>query len=374
MKKEYQLCNRCVMDNASDSTITFDKNGFCNYCSDAINSMGKVYFPNEIGEEKLNDLIALLKEEGKGKKYDCIMGISGGLDSSYLAYLGYKWGLRILAVHIDDGFDTEITKRNIEKLMKATNIDLIIEKPDSIQFNGLTRAFFMAGVPNLAIPQDNLIFSSLYKYARKYKLKNFLSGSNFSLESILQVGNTYKAFDTVHIKAINKLFGLTPINKLKLISDYRLLIERRFNIINTHCPLNYINYNKEKALEELANFCDYENYGSKHLENLLTKFTQTYWFYNKFGVDKRRSHLSSLIVSKQISRSEALIELEKPLYDIFEMEQEIKHVCKILKISDDDFKQAMQNKSHQHTDYPVSNFDLIKTHINKFANLLYKNI
>jgi asparagine synthetase B (glutamine-hydrolysing) len=289
-----QTCNRCVMDNSSDSTIYFDENGFCNYCTNALKVKKTAYFPNEEGKRKLDALIGRLKSEGKGKKYDCIMGISGGLDSSYLAYLGSKWGLRILAVHVDDGFDTEICKRNIEKLMKATNIDYVVEKPDAVQFNALIKAYFMAGVPNLAVPQDNILFACVYRLIRNYKIRTFLSGGNFALECILQQGNTYRSFDVTNIKAIHKASGTEPIDKLPLLSDYRRFIDQKLLKIETLRPLNLIDYNRERALNELADFCGFEYYGSKHLENTLTKFIQVYWFYKKFGVDKRRSHLSSI--------------------------------------------------------------------------------
>ena len=215
------------MDNTSDSTITFNKNGECNYCTAAYENKKHVYFPNEHGNKKLKTLLQKLKNKKKNKKYDCIMGISGGLDSSYLLYLGYIWDLRILAVHIDDGFDTEISERNIEKLVNATKVDYIVKRPDSKQFNALTKSFFLARVPNLAVPQDNLIFAYMYQYARKYKIRHFLSGGNFSLESILQRGNTYRAFDVTNIKAIHKTFGNEPINKLTLLSDYRRFFDEK---------------------------------------------------------------------------------------------------------------------------------------------------
>lgn len=357
MNNNYQICTRCVMDNASDNTITFDEHGVCNYCTTAFERMKVTYFPNEEGKIKLEKLLTQLKTEGKGKKYDCLMGISGGLDSSYLAYLGStKWGLRILAVHIDDGFDTEISKQNIEKLVKATNIDYIVEKPDATQFNALTKAYFMAGVPNLAIPQDNILFACLYRYARKYKIKNFLSGGNFALESVLQRGNTYRAFDVTNIKAIHKQFGTEPINKLPFLSDYRRFIDQKILKIKTHRPLNLIDYNREKALKELTDFCGFEYYGSKHLENTLTKFIQLYWFYNKFGVDKRRSHLSSMIVSGQMTRENALLELQKPMYNEKEIELEITQICDALKITKDEFDNVMKSEPKQHTDYPIDKF------------------
>ena len=197
---EFKRCTRCVMDNSSDTTITFDENGHCNYCTSALGEINTTtYFPGEEGERRLSDMIAKIKEENKDKAYDCMMGISGGLDSSYLAYLGYKWGLRILAVHIDDGYDTEISKSNIEKLCRAAHIELRTVKPDPKQFNALTLAYMKAGVPDLAVPQDNILFAFLYDLVTKEKLKYFLSGGNFALESILQQGGLYDAMYVTNI-------------------------------------------------------------------------------------------------------------------------------------------------------------------------------
>ena len=169
-------CKRCVMDNSSDANISFDQNGYCNYCTKALSEINTTtYFPGEKGKEKLESMLKKIKEENKDKPYDCVMGISGGLDSAYLAYLGYKWGLRILAVHIDDGFDTEISKENIRRLCEAAHIELRTIKPDAEQFNALTVAYMKAGVPNLAVPQDNVLFAFLYDTVKKEKLKYFLS-------------------------------------------------------------------------------------------------------------------------------------------------------------------------------------------------------
>ena len=226
------------------------------------------------------------------------MGISGGLDSSYLAYLGAaKWGLRILAVHVDDGYDTEISNRNIARLCAAAGIDLINIQPDAKQFNELTRAYMLAGVPNLAVPQDNVLFASVYDQARKWHLRTFLSGANFALECILQRGNTYDPYDLCNIRDIHRRYGREGIDRLPLLSNFQRVADKVLRRIETLRPLNYIDYNRERALRELGDFCGFEYYGSKHLENTLTKFIQLYWFPRKFGVDKRTSHLSSMIVS-----------------------------------------------------------------------------
>ncbi|MEG1663641.1 MAG: N-acetyl sugar amidotransferase, partial [Clostridia bacterium] len=212
--------------NKSDETITFDEVGRCNYCRQAIEDMKTTYFPNKDGEKKLSELILALKNEGKGKDYDCMMGISGGLDSAYLAYLGYTWGLRILAIHIDDGFDTEISKQNIKKLTAATGIKMLTICPDSEQYCDLIKAFIKSEVPDIAMPQDNILFAFLYATAKQYKIKSFLSGGNFALECILQQGNAHSAYDVVHIKDIHKKFGTKPINKLKFITSIKKEIDK----------------------------------------------------------------------------------------------------------------------------------------------------
>ena len=348
----YQRCVRCIMDNASDKTIKFDENGVCNYCTEALSEINTTtYFPNEEGRRKLDSMLRRIKEVNKDKEYDCIMGISGGLDSAYLAYLGHKWGLRILAVHIDDGFDTEISKENISKLCEAANIELKVIKPDAYQFNELTKAYMRAGVPNLAVPQDNILFAFLYDVAKKSGVKYFLSGGNFALECILQQGNTHNAMDVVNIKDINKKFGKAPINKLKFVSSYKkYLMSKTGKLVNLR-PLNYINYNREQAFRELEEFCGFKYYGRKHLENMLTAFLQLYWLPKKFGVDKRTSHLSSMIVSQQITRDEALQFLEEPLYENDLMQEYISFIKNRLNLSDDEFELLMKAETHQHTEY-----------------------
>lgn len=352
--ESFRRCTRCVMDNRSDSTITFDEQGHCNYCTDALRRMSYTYYPNEAGKTKLENLLADIKCKGKGKKYDCIMGISGGLDSSYLAMLGYQWGLRILAVHIDDGFDAPVAVENVRKLCEKAHLDLQVIKPDAAQFNDLTKAYIRAGVPNLAIPQDNVLFAFLYDLMKKHKISYFLTGGNFALESILQRGNSHSALDVKNIKAIHKRFGTLPINKLRFISDNKKAVDRFVYGIKTVRPLNYIDYNKNRAIAELKDFCDFNYYEAKHLENTLTKVIQLYWFYHKFGVDKRTSHLSSLIISGQMSRDEALEELKKPVYDKEVMEKDLNEVLAKLGMSRKEFDDIMAAPNHQHTDYPYS--------------------
>lgn len=363
---DFKRCTRCVMDNSSDPTITFDREGHCNYCTEALLQKDKVYFPGEEGQKKLQALLGKIKSEGVGKKYDCIMGLSGGLDSSYLAYLGYQWGLRILGVHIDDGFDTEISKRNIQKLSTAAHIDLITIHPDLEQFAALTKAYLKAGVPNLAAPQDNVLFAFLYDYMKKNGIHYFLSGGNFALECILQKGNSYSASDVTNIKDIFHKFGDgRSLKDLKFQSSFSRYFDQKFRRVESPRPLNYVDYRRDNAFRELAEFCGFEYYGSKHLENILTAFAQLYWFPKKFGVDKRTSHLSSMIVSGQMTRDQALLELEKPLYDPVMMEKYIRIIKEKLHISDSEFEEIMAAPCHQHTEFKTDWFS-------KARKILYK--
>ena len=341
------------MDNASDHTIRFDAEGICNYCTEKIGEIGKVYFPNEVGEQKLQEITETIKRKGKGKKYDCIMGLSGGLDSSYLAYLGHKLGLRVLAVHIDDGYDTDISKRNLEKLVRATGFDYEVIAPDAEQFNDLTLAFMKAGVPNIAMPQDNILFAFLYRKMKEYKINYFLSGGNFALECILQQGNTHNAYDVTNTLDIHKKFGTKPIDHLAFISTIQKGIYNFLLGLKSPRLLNYIDYNRDRAFRELEEFCGFEYYGRKHLENILTAFIQLYWFPKKFGVDKRTSHLSSMIVSGQMTREEALKELSEPLYDEKQMDEYISFIIDRLGIDQDTFDTIMAAPPHQHDEYDV---------------------
>lgn len=346
-------CTRCIMDDSSDSYIRFDENGYCNYCTRAIQNIGKIYFPNEEGQKKLAELLSEVKKFGQNKKYDCIMGISGGLDSSYLAYLGAKWGLKVLAVHIDDGYDTEISKLNISRLISATGFDYEVIKPDPIQYNDLTLSYMKAGVPNIAVPQDNILFAFIYKKMREYHMQYFLSGGNFALECILQRGNIHTAYDMDNLIDIHNKFGKEPLDKLEFLSTSQRNVNSRLLGLKSPRPLDYIDYNRDRAFRELKDYCGFEYYGRKHLENILTAFAQLYWFPKKFGVDKRTSHLSSMIVSGQMTREEALRQLSEPLYDEKQMEDYISIIKRNMKISDKEFEAIMSAPTHQHEDYVV---------------------
>lgn len=357
------------MDDSADPYITFDRDGQCNYCTIALQKKDHWYHPNEKGEKKLEELISRIKEESKGKKYDCLMGLSGGLDSSYLAYLGaHKWGLRIAAVHIDDGYDTEISTENIKKLCDKAGIELITIRPNAEQYNALTKAYMKAGVPNLAVPQDNILFAYLYDFARKNKIKYFLSGANYALECILQKGNTWNAYDLKNLRDIQKRFGEKPIDQLKFISMFQKKLDNWLYGLKTVTPLDDIEYNRDKAFQELKDFCDFQYYGRKHLENYLTSFIQLYWLPRKFKVDKRTSHLSSMIVSGQMTRDEALKEYEQPLYEENYMQKVKELLCTNIGISAEELEELTSSPGKQHDAYKISAFYRLKRFVYRIAS------
>ena len=342
------------MDNDHDAHIRFDAEGHCNYCNTALDNKELIYFPGEKGKEKIKALVTQLKKDGKGKKYDCMMGISGGLDSSYLAMLGHRWGLRILGVHIDDGFDEDLASQNIHNLCKACDIDLVTIKPDAEQYNDLTRAFFLAEVPNVAMPQDNILFACLYNYAKKYHIKTFLSGGNFALESILKHTENVNVYDMKNMRDIHRKFGTKPIDKLPFLSNFQRVADRYIWGINSKRPLNYIDYNRDRAIRELEEVCGFRYYEMKHCENKLTKIIQLYWLPLKFHNDKRHSHFSSMIVSGQMTRDEALKELQKPLYNEESMNRDLDFVLNRIGLERETFDAIVSRPGKRHSDYKTS--------------------
>lgn len=369
---EYQRCTRCVMDNESDPTITFDAEGHCNYCNDVLARRSSEYFPNEEGKKKLDAMMDMLKKEGQGKEYDCIVGVSGGLDSSYIIYLGHKYGLRMLAVHIDDGTDTEISKKNIKNLCEKANVKLINVCPDKEQYADLTLAFFKASVPNLAMPQDNLLIQALHDIVKQYGIKYSLSGANFAHESILERSTGINAMDKTHILAIHKRFGTKPIDKLKIGNLCSAYIGwRYFSKVTNLYPLNYIDYNKERVLAELKEFSDYNYYGGKHYECVLTRFLQCYYLPEKYHFDKRKSHLSSLVVDGQMTREDAIKQLEQPAYVSEELkDKDMNFLAEWLGISREEFDKIVALPAKQHSDYPKSVLESFEGVARKFRKYI----
>jgi N-acetyl sugar amidotransferase len=344
------------MDNRIDKTIRFFEDGTCSYCNDALKRMKNEYFPNSAGKKSLDDIMAQIKKAGTGKKYDCIAGLSGGVDSTYVVYLGFRYGLKVLAVHVDDGLDAEIAVKNITSLCESTNTNLVMFRPDQEQYKDLIRSFFLARVPNIAVPQDNVIATALTETANRNELKYLLSGVNFAQECILERSVGVNAFDRKHITAIHKRFGRGGIDRLNLTGFYGRYIHKRYFSKMVHVlPLNLIDYNLNNVLTELADFCGYQYYGGKHYESILTRFLQCFYLPVKYGFDKRKSHFSSLIVSGQMTREEALAKLANDPYASKELkEYDFNFIADYLGMTRKEFDDLLALPAKQHQDYPVS--------------------
>jgi aminotransferase len=349
---QYKVCNRCVMD-TSDPEILFNEIGVCNHCLEFDRVTSKNWFPNEVGQSRLNAMIQKIKFAGEGQQYDCILGLSGGVDSSYLAIKAYEWGLRPLVVHVDAGWNSEIAVANIEKIIKHCGFDLYTQVMDWAEMRDLHLSYLRAAVANQDVPQDHAFFSNLYRFATQNKIRYVLNGGNIATESIFPKAWHGSAMDAINLRAIHKKYGSLKLRNYKPISFFDYYIKypfiERMSVVR---PLDCFPYDKSKAISELEFTVGWCSYGRKHGESLFTKFFQNYYLPNKFGYDKRLPHFSSLIVSEQMTREEALAKLEEPLYSADELALDLPFFCKKLGISRGEFDELMEADTHHYTDFP----------------------
>lgn len=337
----------------TDPEISFDDTGVCNHCHQFEKVTKKQWFPNEEGAQKLQMLIARIKSEGAGKQYDCIMGLSGGIDSSYLAFKAKEWGLHPLVVHVDAGWNSELAVANIEAIVKYGNYDLYTHVVDWEEMRDLQLAYLRSGVPNQDVPQDHVFFATLYHFAVKNGIRYILNGGNIATESIFPKAWHGSAADAVNLKAIHKKFGSGRLKTFSTIGFFKLYIWYPFvKGMQPVRPLNFIEYSKDKAITELETTIGWRSYGRKHGESLFTRFFQNYYLPNKFGYDKRKPHFSSLIVSGQMTRDAALSGLAEPLYDPHELETDITYFCKKLRITRAELEELMRSPAHHHSEFP----------------------
>ncbi len=338
----------------SDSRIVFDENGVCNHCHDFESITRKNWFPDADGTQRLNKIIKQIQLDGHGNEYDCILGLSGGIDSSYLAMKARDWGLRPLVVHVDAGWNSELAVGNIEKIVKHCNFDLHTHVVDWEEMRDLHLAYLRAGIANQDVPQDHVFFASLYHFATKNNIRYVLSGGNIATEGIFPTAWHGSAMDSINLKAIHAKYGERRLKTYSTVSFFESYIWYPFvKKMRTVRPLNYMPYNKADAVAELERTIGWRSYGRKHGESLFTKLFQNHYLPLKFGYDKRRPHLASLIVSGQITRDEAVAELEKPLYDPQELEIDIAYFCKKLRITRVQFDEFMTAPAHHYTDFPT---------------------
>jgi N-acetyl sugar amidotransferase len=348
----YQCCSRCVMD-TSDPEISFDPNGVCNHCRQFDERAPREWFPNDEGSRRWNILVTQMKANGHGKEYDCILGLSGGVDSSYLALKVHESGLRPLVMHVDAGWNTELAVANIEAIVKYCGFDLHTHVVDWEDMRDLHLAYMRAAVSNQDVPQDHIFFASLYHFATSNGIRHILSGGNLATEGIFPSTWHGSSMDAINLKAIHKKFGERKLNHYKTISFFDCYIWYPFiKKMRTIRPLNYMAYDKAEALIELQTKVGYKPYPRKHGESLFTKLFQNYYLPKKFGMDKRRPHFASLIASGQMTRDAALVKLDEPLYDPAELEIDITYFCKKLRMTRQQFDALLKVPTHHYSDFP----------------------
>lgn len=348
MTSQYKICTRCVMD-TTDPDISFDNFGVCNHCS-KYDQLQKKFFSVLEGQQKLGKLIERIKKDGKGKEYDCVIGVSGGVDSTFVALKVKELGLRPLAVHLDNSWDSELAVNNIHKALQKLDIDLYTHVIDWEEFRELQLSFLRASTPDSEIPSDHAIVALMHQMAEKIGTRYIISGYNFKTESHLPVAWAQGHFDWRYIQTVHKKFSSIelktfPHMDLLTLNKYRLT-QKMINI------LDFLDYVKADAMEILKNSLGWKYYGGKHYESIYTRFFQGYILPKKFGYDKRRSHFSSLICSGEMTRQEALENLELETYPSQMQDEDKAYVIKKLRLTEETFDQIMNLPRKSYWDYP----------------------
>ena len=373
MKEElttnYQVCTRCIMD-TSDPDIAFDENGVCIHCMNYDQRIRHELHLDKEGQKKLGTLVEKIKEAGKHKDYDCIIGLSGGVDSTMVAYTVKKLGLRPLAVHLDNGWDSELAVSNVEKIVKELDIDLYTRVLDWEQFRDLHLSFLKASVINSEIPTDHVIVATLYRTAAREGIPYIFSGGNLATEAIMPESWGYEPRDWKHIKAIHGRFSTQKLKSFPHLTLFHWAYYTFVKGIRFIPILNYIDYNVESAKILLAEELGWRDYGGKHYESIYTRFFQGFILPQKFNIDKRRAHLSTLVNSGQLTRDEALEEMEKDPYSRDLLTEDREFVIKKLGLSQADFEEIMARPPRSFKDYPNNHFWFTK--LGFFVNLAKK--
>lgn len=347
----HQICIRCVMD-TTDPEITFDAQGVCNHCHEFDQVTSKRWFPSAEGQQKLEALVAQLKKEGEGKAYDCILGLSGGLDSSYLALVMKDYGLRPLVVHVDAGWNSEQAVQNINTVVDYCGFKLHTKVVDWQEVKDLQLAYLKAGVANQDVVQDHAFFANLYHFAVDNDIRYVINGGNIATESTFPSAWHHAAMDEISLKAIHKKYGQVPLKDYQTISFFEYYVYFPFvKKMTAVRPLNLMPYSKEIAQQRLESI-GYISYERKHGESRFTKFFQNYYLPKKFNMDKRKPHLSSLIMSGVITREQAVEKLNEPLYDQAELAEDKAFIAEKLGISVSELDKYIEEPGRHYTDFP----------------------
>ncbi len=351
--REYQICANCVMD-TSDSQISFDENGVCDHCIGFKEHVEPKWHPDATGEQMFAKVVDKIKQDGKGRDFDCILGMSGGLDSSFLLHKAVRdFGLRPLVFHVDGGWNTDIAVSNIQSLVDGLGLDLYTEVINWNEMRDFQLAFFKSGVPHLDIPQDHAFVATLYNFADKHKIKYILNGGNISTECVRNpLEWLYYGTDMKQLKDIRKQFGTIPMRTYPFSSVLRHKFYLRYiRSVEVVKPLDWMDYTKQMARQTLADLYGWKPYPQKHFESRFTRFYEGYWLPERFGYDTRRVQFSSLILTGQMQREEALAELAKPAYDPETIEHEFDYIARKLGITSDQLRGYFTMPKKSYADY-----------------------
>ena len=357
--KTYQICTRCVMD-TTDPDICFDNQGMCSNCEEYDFKVSNRVFGGKDGREKIKKIVEKIKDCGINSEYDCVVGLSGGVDSTYVAYLAKKFKLKPLAVHMDNGWNTKIANKNIEKIIKKLDIGLYTYVIDWEEFKDLQLSYLKASVVDIEAVTDYAIKSVLYKVASERKIKYILSGVNLITEGVLPKKWKYNKGDTKNLLDIHKKFGHKKLKTFPLLTISKRIKNQLFKRIGEIEILNYVDYNKTNVKNLITEELGWEDYGTKHGESLFTRFYQTYILPRKFNIDKRRAHVSSLVCAGQITRKEALKKINEPIEKEDDLEKNKEFVLSKFGLTEKEFEDIMNLPIKSHYDYK-NNDKLYKT-------------
>lgn len=347
------ICTNCVMD-TTDSAITFDENGVCDHCQGFHRDIEPNWHTDERGRAELDRIADRIRIDGRGRDFDCIIGMSGGIDSSYLVYAAKEMmGLRPLVFHVDAGWNSQIAVNNIEKLVDGLGLDLYTEVIDWQEMKDLQLAFFKSGVPHIDTPQDHAFFATMYKFAERHKIKNILTGANYSTECIRNpIEWMYYQSDSIQLRDIHRKFGTRKLKNFPTTSILKhkvyLPYIKRIKVVR---PLNYMPYIKDEAVKLLTERFGWQPYPQKHFESRFTKFYESYWLPEKFGYDTRKVQYSSLILTGQMAREEALEKLKRSAYDPETIDQDFEYIATKLGIPVEELRGYFNAPNRTYQDY-----------------------
>jgi len=344
-------CTRCIMDSACDPAITFDARGVCSHCRRYDELRSSRVVTGEGGRRALEAIVEQIKLAGRGREYDCIIGVSGGVDSTYVAYLVREMGLRALAVHFDNGWDSELAVKNIEHVLKKLRIDLFTYVVDWPEFRDLQLAFLKASTPDGEVPTDHAISAMLWREASRRGIRYIISGMNFTTESISVPDWAYGHSDWRYIKDVHRRYGSMPLRTYPRFGWPFLFYVNVVKCVRIVSALNYVDYHKEEAMQLLQEKLGWKYYGGKHHESIYTRFYQGYVLPRKFGIDKRYGHLSDLINAGQLTREEALREIQTPPYAEDLQREDLAYVTKKLGLTAGQFDEIMRAPRRSFRDF-----------------------